>query len=360
MNHKKATPYQLAQAGMYADQWRARGLSTDPADRDLAEISVLRLRGMMGLRARPTFVWCDSPIAAFGKLIAAVKDRSSGKMMPLNDAASLEAGARQGLVSSHQGIQDILGRLQFFSQMAETFFHWTRLRSKVQDMTSEVSEKLARAAARGQLAANIVAVATYTRDVLNDTGTWSNDVIDAHRDLALSACMWWNHEDKVFMSERPSHFALDERNRFHSTEGPAIAFRDGFKIFHLHGVEVPAKFVEDTANLTPDNIDEQWNVEVRRVLMELYGFERYLRRSGAQIIHEGRDGRRLWWRMPSEKRTRSNEPVVMVEVKNSTPEPDGSFKTYWLRVPPHIRNADEAVAWTFRVDTIDYLPRKET
>src|SRR5258708_19796990 len=37
----------------------------------------------------------------------------------------------------------------------------------------------------------------------------------------------------------------------------------------------------------------------------------------------------------------------MIEVINRTPEPDSSFKHYWLRVPPTMRTAREAVAWTF-------------
>ncbi len=37
----------------------------------------------------------------------------------------------------------------------------------------------------------------------------------------------------------------------------------------------------------------------------------------------------------------------MVKVVNSTPEPDGSFKDYFLRVPPTCQTALEAVAWTF-------------
>ena len=49
------------------------------------------------------------------------------------------------------------------------------------------------------------------------------------------------------------------------------------------------------------------------------------------------------------------EPVVMVEVLNSTPEPDGSFKDYWLRVPPTMETARQAVAWTFGLaDASDY------
>jgi hypothetical protein len=49
---------------------------------------------------------------------------------------------------------------------------------------------------------------------------------------------------------------------------------------------------------------------------------------------------------------------VVVKVVNSTPEPDGSFKDYLLRVPPDIRTPREAVAWTFATD--DYRPAVQT
>jgi hypothetical protein len=46
--------------------------------------------------------------------------------------------------------------------------------------------------------------------------------------------------------------------------------------------------------------------------------------------------------------------VTVVEVVNSTPEPDGTHRTYWLRVPPRTRTAREGVAWTFGMDAADY------
>jgi hypothetical protein len=45
----------------------------------------------------------------------------------------------------------------------------------------------------------------------------------------------------------------------------------------------------------------------------------------------------------------------MLEVVNSTPEPDDSFKDYFLRVPPNARTAREAVAWTFDVPERKYV-----
>ena len=58
-----------------------------------------------------------------------------------------------------------------------------------------------------------------------------------------------------------------------------------------------------------------------------------------------------WWR---------DEPVAMVEVVNSTPEPDGSRRTYFLRVPPSMRRAREAVAWTFGMAGHEYRPAQES
>ena len=50
----------------------------------------------------------------------------------------------------------------------------------------------------------------------------------------------------------------------------------------------------------------------------------------------------------------------MVEVINSTPELDNSFKTYFLRVPPNIKSAKEAVAWTFGKTKENYNPSIQT
>jgi hypothetical protein len=55
-----------------------------------------------------------------------------------------------------------------------------------------------------------------------------------------------------------------------------------------------------------------------------------------------------------------DEPLVMVEVVNATPEPDGSRRTYFLRVPPRMRSAHEAVAWTFGLTPEEYAPLAQT
>ena len=101
-------------------------------------------------------------------------------------------------------------------------------------------------------------------------------------------------------------------------------------------------------------MSEEANAEVRRVMIERLGNEKFLKLAGAKSIHQDRCGNLYRIELPGD------EPLVAVEVVNSTPEPDGHFKRYFLRVPPNITRAKDAVAWTFAMKPEDYLPMIET
>jgi hypothetical protein len=92
-------------------------------------------------------------------------------------------------------------------------------------------------------------------------------------------------------------------------------------------VRVPEKVILAPQSLTPNEIEKEANTEVRRVMIEQFGQERFLAESGAQEIH--RDDYGVLFR----KELASDEPLVMIKVVNSTPEPNGEFKDYFLRVP---------------------------
>ena len=55
-----------------------------------------------------------------------------------------------------------------------------------------------------------------------------------------------------------------------------------------------------------------------------------------------------------------DESIVMVEVVNSSPEPDGTFNVYFLRVPPSTLTAKAGVAWTFGLNEDEYQPLQQT
>ena len=80
------------------------------------------------------------------------------------------------------------------------------------------------------------------------------------------------------------------------------------------------------------------------ILLDRIGYERFLDLAGTHLVAQDDFGK-LW---RSELRI-DGEPLHVVEVVNSTPEPDGTHRRYFLRVP-HDRTAREAVAWTFGFD----------
>jgi hypothetical protein len=97
------------------------------------------------------------------------------------------------------------------------------------------------------------------------------------------------------------------------------------------------------------------NAELRRVYFERLGYERVLRE--ARAVQKSQDRYGTLYHIPT---VAGAEPLALVAVDNATPEPDGSVKRYVLRVPPTVKTARAAVAWTFDVPVGDYAPGVQT
>ncbi|MCA9801594.1 MAG: hypothetical protein KC777_06385, partial [Cyanobacteria bacterium HKST-UBA02] len=169
------------------------------------------------------------------------------------------------------------------------------------------------------------------------------------------AAPWYSFFENIcFVGSYPEESVFDETLSFHNLEGPAISFADGYKIYAVTGIVAARRHVEDPESLTAAEIESVTNASLRRLLMETYGVSRFLLDIGAELIGEDECGKLY------RKELEGDEPLVMVRVKNSTPEPDGSYKEYFLRVPPTMTTAREAVAWTFDMNDQEYSPESET
>lgn len=173
----------------------------------------------------------------------------------------------------------------------------------------------------------------------------------------LRACgvAWWANESEVVVSRAPVAIARDSAGRLHGEEGAAIAWANGDAVFAWHGVTIPEAMLHEKHACTAERIRGEPNVERRRILMEMYGMSRYAKELGATIVAE--DGFGKLWRCEIEGEA---EALVLVEVENATPEPDGTKKKYFLRVPPTMRTARMAVAWTFGLTEDAYCPDVES
>ena len=178
--------------------------------------------------------------------------------------------------------------------------------------------------------------------------------LDGLKRVAEQAGWWWPYERVAIVTERPVELHFDDLGRLHRADGPALSYADGFALHAWRGMPVPAGFGAVMSDLTAERIRTERNAELRRVMLEHFGFERYLTESDAKRIHSDETG--TLWRadLPGD------EPLTMVEVVNSTPEPDGTRRTYFLRVPPWIRRAKQGVAWTFGLTEDEYTPERET
>jgi len=160
----------------------------------------------------------------------------------------------------------------------------------------------------------------------------------------------------VVFVKGPLEQHLDAEGRLHREDGPAEAYRDGFRRWCWHGVDVDADFILHPEGVTAARVLEERNLEVQRVMLERFGWDRLLEESGAQALDEDpRFGALLL--VP---RADGGEALRIVRVTNATPEPDGTVRQYVLRVPPTMTTAREAVAWTFGMDAEEYEPRLES
>jgi hypothetical protein len=171
---------------------------------------------------------------------------------------------------------------------------------------------------------------------------------------AFEAGLWlcWMTPSDVRAVLRPA--AKFQRGWLHAEGGPAITWSDGRAWYVWRGVRVPKTVVLQPFSLTVSEIADERDIEVRRVMLERYGPERFIQEIDATLVDADKTGTLY------RQELRGDEPLCMVHVFDATPLPDGSRRSYWLRVPPTVHTAREAVAWTFGMDSSRYRPTQET
>jgi len=120
------------------------------------------------------------------------------------------------------------------------------------------------------------------------------------------------------------------------------------------GVPITSQVAFAPETLTGPEILAERNAEVRRVMIERVGFERFIQEVKAEEIDRDRDpgGERKLVRV----RLEGDEAIVLVSIHCPS-----TGRQYLVRVPPTMRNCRQAVAWTAGFDNPDdYEPIAET
>ena len=179
----------------------------------------------------------------------------------------------------------------------------------------------------------------YFRDVCNLEICKRLDGLQA----MAKCCGWWIPLSGVCIFTHPPSEIHMENDVTHNANGPAIKFRGDFHgcdVFIWRGVRTSRNVIEK--KFTAQDIDKEPNAELRRIMVEIYGQEKYIIDTNAEIVHQDDFGTLY------KKDMKDDEAIWMVKVVNSTPEPDGTMKDYFIRVSPNQKTAKAAVASTWR------------
>jgi hypothetical protein len=368
-----------------AQDWRSVAFATGAADRGRAEAGVRAAYAAAGLAGPARLLWAPSP--AFGAvaalLLADPRHAAALRKAGLDDLVE-RAGAALDAVSAGpdpastgvgagRPVRDAVrtrpweaARTAVQAELGarEWSAAWTRtggaLWEQVNGLVARIRQGL------GELgdgtAEALLRQATLDAVLGQHDAPWLAlfdavgrlDTLAGLAETARTAGWWWPYERLAIICERPAELHRDEPGRLHRGDGPALRYPDGFALHAWRGMPIPPGFTATLAGLDVERIDAEENAELRRVMMEVFGYDRYLAESGAKPLHRDETG--VLWRIDYS----DDEPVTMVEVVNSTPEPDGTHRTYFLRVPPRTRTAREGVAWTFGVSAEEYQPVRQT
>jgi hypothetical protein len=114
-----------------------------------------------------------------------------------------------------------------------------------------------------------------------------------------------------------------------------VRYPDGWSIYAVHGVLIPADLIEKPKSITSERIAAEQNAEIRRVMIELRGWPWYLRTTKAQVV----DQRKNEIEGTREALMRSRDGLVLVCACPST------ARTYALEVPNEVKTCREAQAY---------------
>jgi len=274
---EKLTKEQEALFPVYVDRWKKIGLCTDPANRPEAEDGIRKAYAVANLK-EPKILWYDSPLAMLVAKEKFVNPKASDKEV-------------------YKAIQNSLSNCGF-----------------------------------GQHDASWLAVYAYFREVCGLVEETKR--LEGIEKICKNAGWFMPFQNVCLISERHNVCKLDARDRIHCEDGPAIAYPDGWKIYAWHGIIVPEKVILHPDKLTPKEILAEENSQVRAVMIERFGFDRFMIEAKSEVLEKKGEYSLIMIPDPNFQR--------MVALKMTCPT---TSAVYIHGVDPECKTIEEALAW---------------
>jgi hypothetical protein len=161
-----------------------------------------------------------------------------------------------------------------------------------------------------------------------------------HYETAAIAGPRYMHKDFCIYSDRPNRLKV-ENNLPHCADGPSHEWRDGWQLHYWRGTIVPRQWIMDKPSVDSNLALTHPNVEMRRIVAEIIGWERVLSNLSPRVIDKNKDpmiGELLEVDLPDSP----NAKFIRVLC--------GTGRTFCLGVPRRMKTAAEANAWTYGLE----------
>jgi hypothetical protein len=175
--------------------------------------------------------------------------------------------------------------------------------------------------------------------------------LDIMERIGFQCEWWWPYEGICFVSEKPVEINWDENRRLHGEGKPSVKYDDGYAIYSWHGTNIPAEWVENKEFLTPEIALKLVNMDQRRAACEILGWAKILNQLKAKTIEKDKDpqiGELLEVIIPEIGKEKFLRVVC------------GTGREFALPVPPDMKTALQANAWTYGLDAEQYHPEVRT
>ena len=395
---EELTPEQTERFPEFADKWLKIGLSTTPADRDVAEAALRRCYQIAGLDQPKQIIWTTSPLAGCvlvgilknEKLMRKILASISTKATVTKVGDSVWDSVRASVGAS---VWDSVGASVRASVWASVWDSvWDSVRASVGDSVWDSVWDSVRASVGDSVRASVGAsvwdsvgasvwdsVGASVRASVVDS-VWDS-VGDSYKenfnpyyrylgqfdagylgwcdffrevcnlveqtekavplsDLTKHSSWVYPYRNIAVLSEKPEIIKVNAAGKIHCDSGPCVRYRDGFSVYGLNGVRVTQEIVETPSDqLSAALILTEKNAEIRREIVRKIGTERLCRDLNAQSIDK-----------------EGTYELLLLDLKDGRHRPylkmkNPSIDTWHVEgVHPDCKTVDQALAWRNGVD----------
>lgn len=200
---------------------------------------------------------------------------------------------------------------------------------------------------RYQLYLRELIIESFLRPLDNyDSNKLKTDFLDLYK-----ATGWvLPYQNICFVSQPHSHIKFDTAGRLHCENGPAVSYPDGFSIYAWHGTIFPKEWADQKPSA--QKALSRVNTEQRRVACEMVGWHKILEELVSVTLDEDKD---------PQIGTLLEVQMVGGEGKKKFLRVNcGTGRDFALPVPPEMKTARQANAWTWGLESGEYKPEVRT